>query len=49
MAEQRTYRKFSAKQKAEIVLAGLRGDKSDATCAERKRVPQNSPPLGPGE
>ena len=28
MAEQRTYRKFSAKQKAEIVLAGLRGDKS---------------------
>ncbi|MBM3666971.1 MAG: transposase [Actinobacteria bacterium] len=28
MAEQRSYRKFSAKQKAEIVLAGLRGDKS---------------------
>ena len=28
MAEQRTYRKFSVKQKAEIVLAGLRGDKS---------------------
>jgi transposase len=28
VAEQRTYRKFSAKQKAEIVLAGLRGDKS---------------------
>jgi transposase len=28
VAEQRTYRKFSAKQKAVIVLAGLRGDKS---------------------
>jgi transposase len=28
VAEQRTYRKFSAKQKAEIVLAGLRGETS---------------------
>jgi transposase len=28
LAEQRRYRKFSAKQKAEIVLAGLRGDRS---------------------
>lgn len=28
MAEQRRYRKFTAKQKAEIVLAGLRGDRS---------------------
>ncbi len=28
MAEQRKYRKFTAKQKAEIVLAGLRGDRS---------------------
>ena len=28
MSEKRTYRKFSAKQKAEIVLAGLRGDRS---------------------
>ena len=28
MAEQRKYRKFSAKQKAEIVLAGLRGEVS---------------------
>ncbi|MEX2194180.1 MAG: transposase [Thermoleophilaceae bacterium] len=28
MAEQRRYRKFSAKQKAEIVLAWLRGDRS---------------------
>ncbi len=28
MASQRTYRKFSAKQKLEIVLAGLRGDRS---------------------
>ncbi|MDH3264384.1 MAG: transposase [Paracoccaceae bacterium] len=28
MATQRTYRKFSAKQKLEIVLAGLRGDRS---------------------
>jgi len=27
-ASQRTYRKFSAKQKLEIVLAGLRGDRS---------------------
>lgn len=28
MAEQRKYRKFTAKQKAEIVLAGLRGEMS---------------------
>ena len=28
MAEQRKYRKFAAKQKAEIVLAGLRGEVS---------------------
>jgi len=28
LSEKRTYRKFSAKQKAEIVLAGLRGDRS---------------------
>lgn len=28
MAEQRKYRKFSAQQKLEIVLAGLRGDRS---------------------
>ena len=27
MSEKRTYRKFTAKQKAEIVLAGLRGDR----------------------
>ncbi len=28
MSEKRTYRKFSAKQKAEIVLAGLREDRT---------------------
>jgi transposase-like protein len=28
LATQRTYRKFTAKQKVEIVLAGLRGDRS---------------------
>jgi transposase-like protein len=28
LAEQRKYRKFTASQKLEIVLAGLRGDKS---------------------
>lgn len=28
MSEQRKYRKFTAKQKAEIVLAGLRGDRT---------------------
>ena len=28
MAQQRRYRKFSAQQKLEIVLAGLRGDRS---------------------
>ncbi len=28
MAEQRRYRKFAAKQKPEIVVAGLRGDRS---------------------
>jgi len=28
MSEQRKYRKFSAQQKVEIVLAGLRGDRS---------------------
>ena len=28
MAEQRKYRRFTAKQKAEIVVAGLRGDRS---------------------
>ena len=27
MSEKRSYRKFTAKQKAEIVLAGLRGDR----------------------
>jgi transposase len=27
LASQRTYRKFTAKQKVEIVLAGLRGDR----------------------
>jgi transposase len=27
LAEKRTYRKFTAKQKAEIVLAGIRGDR----------------------
>ncbi|MFN8159592.1 MAG: transposase [Solirubrobacterales bacterium] len=28
MSEKRSYRKFTAKQKAEIVLAGLRGEKT---------------------
>jgi len=28
LAEQRRYRKFTARQKAEIVLAGLRGERS---------------------
>jgi transposase len=28
MSEQRKYRKFSVEQKVEIVLAGLRGDRS---------------------
>ena len=28
MATQRKYRKFSAQQKLEVVLAGLRGDRS---------------------
>ena len=28
MSEQRNYRKFPAKKKAEIVLAGIRGDRS---------------------
>jgi transposase len=28
LSEQRNYRKFSAKTKAEIVIAGLRGDRS---------------------
>jgi len=28
LSERRTYRKFTAKQKVEIVLAGLRGDRS---------------------
>jgi transposase-like protein len=28
LSEKRNYRKFTAKQKAEIVLAGLRGDRS---------------------
>ncbi len=28
MAEQRKYRKFTARQKTEIVLAGLRGDRT---------------------
>ena len=28
LSEKRSYRKFSAKQKAEIVLAGLRGDRT---------------------
>jgi transposase len=27
LSEKRIYRKFTAKQKAEIVLAGLRGDR----------------------
>ena len=37
MAEQRKYRKFTAQQKLEIVLAGLRGDKSVRdVCREHK-------------
>lgn len=37
MAEQRKYRKFTAKQKAEIVVAGLRGDRSVRdVCRERE-------------
>jgi transposase len=37
VAEQRKYRKFTAKQKAEIVLAGLRGEVSiKAVCREHE-------------
>ena len=39
MSERRTYRKFTAKQKVEIVLAGLRGDRSvREVCREHEIV-----------
>ena len=37
MSEQRRYRTFSAQQKIEIVLAGLRGDRSiKVVCREHE-------------
>ena len=41
MSEKRTYRKFSAKQKAEIVLAGLRGDRSVAEVCRQAEISEN--------
>ena len=41
MSEQRKYRKFSAKQKAEIVLAGLRGDRSVAEVCRQAEISEN--------
>ena len=38
MAEQRKYRKFTAKQKAEIVLAGLRGEVSIKEVCRRHEI-----------
>ena len=41
MSEKRTYRKFGAKQKAEIVLAGLRGDRSVRDVCREAEVSEN--------
>ena len=38
MSEKRTYRKFSAKQKAEIVLAGLRRDRTVAEVCRQAEI-----------
>ncbi len=38
MAQQRRYRKFTAKQKAEIVLAGLRGEVSIKEVCRRHEI-----------
>jgi transposase len=38
LSQKRTYRKFSAKQKAEIVLAGLRGDRSVRGVCREARI-----------
>ena len=43
MSKKRTYRKLSAKQKAEIVLAGLRGDRSVAEVCRAAEIIANPP------
>ena len=41
MSEQRTYRKFSAQKKVEIVLAGLRGDRSVRDVCREHEISEN--------
>lgn len=41
MSEQRKYRKWSAKQKLEIVLAGLRGDRSVRDVCREAEISEN--------
>jgi len=41
LSEQRKYRKWSAKQKAEIVLAGLRGDRSVRDVCREAEISEN--------
>jgi len=41
LSEQRKYRKFSAKQKTEIVLAGLKGDRSVAEVCRGAEISEN--------
>ena len=41
MSEKRTYRKFTATQKAEIVLAGLRGDRSVRDVCREHEISEN--------
>jgi len=41
LSEKRTYRKFTAKQKTEIVLAGLRGDRSVRDVCREAEISEN--------
>ena len=41
MSEKRTYRKFTAKQKVEIVLAGLRGERSVRDICREAEISEN--------
>ena len=42
MSEQRTYRQFTPEQRAEIVLAGLRGDRSVRDVCRENQIAETS-------
>ncbi len=49
MSERRTYQKFSAQQKTELVLAALKGQRSIAELARERRLDRRAPePVDPG-